>query len=71
MKICITDWDDDFEPNSQAKQHRGSVWVYTVTILEPPGTKNQDKCIYPLVLGTKSSNHDNIFEKVQQEIKII
>ena len=69
MSILITDWHDDFEPNSQAKQNKGSVWVYTVTILGPPGTKNDGKYTYPIALGTKSSNHDHILAMIQNEIK--
>ena len=69
MTVLITDWHDDFEPNSQSKQNRGSVWVYTVTILGPDGTKNKGRYTYPVAIGTKSSNHDHIFAKVQNEIK--
>ena len=69
MSILITDWHDDFEPNSQAKQNKGSVWVYTVTILGPPGTKNDGKYTYPIALGTKSSNRDHILAMIQNEIK--
>ena len=71
MSILITDWHDDFEPNSQAKQNKGSVWVYTVTILGPPGTKNDGKYTYPIALGTKSSNHDHILAMIQNEIKAL
>ena len=69
MTVLMTDWHDDFEPNSQSKQNRGSVWVYTVTLLGPDGTKNKAKYTYPVAIGNKSCNHDHIFAKVQNEIK--
>ena len=31
--VLIADWHDDFEPNTQSKQNRGSVWILSITIL--------------------------------------
>ena len=31
--VLITEWHDDFEPNTQSKQNRGSVWILSITIL--------------------------------------
>ena len=36
--ILITEWHDDFEPNTQSKQNRGSVWILSVTILSTRDT---------------------------------
>ena len=71
MAILLTDWHDDFEPNTQAKQNRGSVWVYTVTIVGPPGTQNQSNYSYPIAIGSKNVNHDNIIDKIQNELKAL
>ena len=66
--IVITDWHDDFEPNTQAKQNRGSVWVHSITFLGPSESKNKAKYSYPIAFGNKSSNHDHILAMLRSEI---
>jgi len=70
-QILLTDCHDDFEPNTQAKQNRGSVWVYTVTIVGPPGSQNQSNYSYPIAIGSKNVNHDHIIDKIQNELQTL
>ena len=67
--IIVTDWHDDFEPNSQAKQNRGSVWVYTITFVSPPDIKNKVKYSYPLAIGPKGVNHDHVIHAIRTDLK--
>ena len=67
--IIMTDWHDDFEPNTQAKQNRGSVWTYTITLLSSAHILNQSSYSYVIAIGPKNANHDNVLDTIRKEIK--
>ena len=69
--IIITDWHDDFEPNTQAKQNRGSVWIHSVTFVGPSNTRNKAKYSYPLAFGNKSTNHDYVIAQLKEDVEEI
>ena len=67
----MTDWHDDFEPNTQAKQNRGSIWTYTITLLSSAHVLNQSSYSYVIAIGPKNANHDNVLDTIRKEIKCL
>ena len=69
--LPITEWSDDFEPNTQEKQNRGSVWVKCITV----GLRHDSSVIlntYVLAIGDKNSDHEciqKIFKNDLLELK--
>ena len=58
--MMVNDWHDGFEPNTQTKQNRGSIWVYTLIFLSPPDIKNQSCHSFHIAIGPKGANHKHI-----------
>ena len=57
--LAVTKWSDDFDANN-SKDNRFSVWVKTTTILAPHGLTKSPKYTYPIALGLKGENHDDV-----------
>ena len=53
-------WSDDFEPNGSSKSNRGSVWIKTVTFISSSTSKNKLSDTYPISIGLKASDHNEI-----------
>ena len=71
IPLMFTKWSDDFEPNSQAKQNRGSAWCCTVTFYAAVSSKECNT--YIISLGEKDLDHEPIeaeFNKELQELSI-
>ena len=70
MTIYLSDWHDDFEPNTQAKQNRGSVWTHSVTVgsRKNIGKSSLNSCV--LALGPKGSDHDFVLQKFQEDLSV-
>jgi len=51
VPVLFTKWADDFEPNSQAKQNRGSGWCFSITFILPAGCHRRST--YIIALGEK------------------
>ena len=65
LPVLFTKWSDDFEPNSQAKQNRGSAWVCTITFCLPPGCTRP--ATYILALGDKDLDHSAVEAEFNKE----
>ena len=64
--ILFTKWSDDFEPNSQAKQNRGSAWVCTVTFCLPSDCVRP--ATYVVALGEKDLDHSPVEMRFNEEL---
>jgi len=65
LPVLFTKWSDDFEPNSQAKQNRGSAWVCTITFCLPSGCARPST--YVLSLGDKDLDHSVVESEFNRE----
>ncbi len=67
---CI-EWSDDFDPSASAKSNRNSCWVKTVTIIPSydVGTVNRERWTYPIALGKKQSDHNDVEELFAEELQ--
>ena len=61
-------WSDDFDPNTSIKSNRGSVWVKTLTFVAENTHANDERDTYPLSIGLKSKNHENIERMIVREL---
>ena len=68
-EILITEWHDDFEPNTQSKQNRGSVWILSVTILSTRDIKNSQHYTFPIAIGEKNSSHEDVLSIFYDDIQ--
>ena len=69
--ISLTDWHDDFEPNTQAKQNKGSVWVHSVTIGSPRHLTKARYNTCVLAIGPKGSSHENVLKRFYDELSTL
>ena len=53
-EILVTEWHDDFEPNTQSKQNRGSVWILSLTVLSERDIKNSKWYTFPITVGERT-----------------
>ena len=65
------EWSDDFEPNSQAKQNRGSAWVKTVTIATPHARIHSTDNTYVIAIGRKGTSHEEVERLFANELKTL
>jgi len=69
--LWINEWSDDFDPNDSIKT-LNSVWMKTITISVPHKiTKNSHLYTYPVSVGLKSSNHEEVEEKFAKDLKLL
>lgn len=68
-EILITEWHDDFEPNTQSKQNRGSAWILSVTILTTRDIKNSQHYTFPIAIGEKNSSHEDVLSIFYDDIQ--
>ena len=71
--IWFNEWADDFEANNSPKS-RSSIWLKTITFSPPPSliSDNQAKRLnytYPIAIGPKCSNHNNVEKLFANELK--
>ena len=62
-------WSDDFDPNTSIKSNRGSVWIKTLTFVSDNVNKNDDKDTYPIAIGLKSNEHEDVEKIVCEGVK--
>jgi len=67
IPVIFTKWSDDFEPNSQAKQNRGSGWCCTITFCTSSGS-NATKT-YIISLGEKDLDHEPVEAQFNIELE--
>ena len=60
LVVLGVQWSDDFEPNGSSKSNRGSVWIKTVTFISSSESKNKLSDTYPISIGLKATDHNNI-----------
>ena len=61
--VLVTEWHDDFEPNTQSKQNRGSVWILSITILcKKNDVRNSKYYTFPICIGEKNASHEKVLE---------
>ena len=65
--VYFTEWSDDYEPNTQAKQSRGSVWALTMNV-SPPVGYNGFHNAGVVAIGHKQWNHKPVVEKFWSEV---
>ena len=64
-------WSDDFDPNDSIK-NPNSVWMKTLTVATTHNIKrNVHLYTYPVAVGLKSSNHEEVEEKFAEDIKLL
>ena len=70
VPILLNFWSDGFDPNN-TNNNRGSVWIFTVTILPNPAHEGKLAYTYPISIGSgsKSSNHDSVQAMFFTEMK--
>lgn len=68
MCLYITEWSDDFEPNSLQKSGRGSIWIKTITISSPTAGRQTIANTYPIAVGPKSSSHEKVETRFMEEL---
>ena len=68
LKLWVVEWSDDFEPNNN-KTNRGSVWLKTVTVAPPRGTKTPLDNTYPVAAGPKGESHEVVEDRFAEELK--
>ena len=61
-------WSDDFEPNTSIKSNRGSVWIKTLTFISNDDQQNNINNTYPIAIGHKGDDHNNIERLYAQEL---
>ena len=66
--IWITEWSDDFEPNTSTKSNRGSVWIKTATISMPHKTEEPILYTYPIAFGPKKASHKEVEEMIRKDL---
>jgi len=57
LPVIYTKWSDNFEPNSQSKQSRGSVWCCCITFLTPYANAHSTNNTYVVAIGEKDLDH--------------
>ena len=65
----LTEWSDDFEPNSFSKTNRGSAWVKTITIGTLDEFGKQRMNTFVIALGKKKECHDEVHRFHADELK--
>ena len=71
LNIIVCDWHDDFEPNSQSKQNRGSVWTHSVTIGNLNNVGKRTLNTHVLAVGHKGSDHEFVLNKFKDDMKVL
>ena len=67
--VLITEWHDDFEPNTQSKQNRGSVWILSITILSQRKEGSNSKYYtFPIAIGEKNTSHEEILNMYYNDL---
>lgn len=67
--LWLAEWQDDFDPNS-VKGNRESCWLKTVTVNPLPGAAGgPQQFTFPVALGGKSSDHEEVEELFSDELK--
>ena len=69
LALWGVEWSDDFEPNTQAKQNRGSAWVKTVTIATPHARIHSTDNTYVIALGEKGTSHEEVEKLFADKLK--
>ena len=60
-------WSDGF-CRTYVKQKDNSVWIMTMTFLNPDGKSKSPMHTYCIVIGKSSSNHTSVFENIMKEL---
>ena len=71
LPLWIIEWADDFKPNSQNKQNRGSVLVKTVTVSTPRSSIHSADNTYLIALGPKDADHEADECKFKEELEVL
>ena len=71
FEVLLTDWHDDFEPNTQSKQNRGSVWILSITIVSSRNIKNAQQYTFPIAIGEKNSSHEVVMDIYNKDLSNI
>ena len=69
LHVWLTEWSDDFDPNTSSKSNRGSVWIKTLTISAPPEHVNRGLHTYAVTMGPKRSNHEVVENMFQEDLE--
>ena len=68
MILLGLQWSDAFDPNSSTKSNRGAVWIKTVTFVSNTFHNNNLHDTFPIAIGLKSNNHDDIERRFVEEL---
>lgn len=70
VAFSLTFWSDDAETNTFSKMNRNSsIWVKTLSICTVAEGGQQMQATYPIAVGRKSSSHDLVEKKHQEDLR--
>ena len=69
VPVVATLWMDDFKPN-YSKNNRGSVWIVLLTLECPSTDKITASNVYPIAVGPKGTNHQEILSFIFDDFKM-
>lgn len=58
--LYLVEWFDDLDPNSSTKNHRGGVFIKTITIGCTKGDRNSYNNTYVVAVGPKDADHEEV-----------
>ena len=64
-------WNDDMEPNTQAKQDRQSVNVLTATLVTRITNNHSFSTTTVISLGSKDSDHEPVFCRLTKDLEML
>ena len=68
VPVLLNRWSDDFDPNN-SKKNRGSIWVFTITIIPHYENGGKLRYTYPISISNKAPNHDPVESLFFSELK--
>lgn len=70
IPLSFVEWRDDCEASRSNKVSKyGSVWVWTITIFEKESGADSPRATFPIAVGLKSDDHDEVEKIVSEDLK--
>ena len=70
LNLFVKDWSDDFDKNNSVR-NKSSIWMKTMSFLNPSGKANADTHTYIVGIGSKGQCHDEVEDCYRCDLNIL